>query len=229
MKRRTSSNSSPLAQSMVKTRHFWNVDFTVFFVSSLVTRTTWWAPRSIYDVSLSFPLNNKWRFLQMSRWINKKIYFLDALKNTIFPFTKKEFTWVLLWYHFSNKNTKKLENEKKYIVMLCDRYLFTLSDLFVKWLVLDLSSFLCQHQGHRRNPGKNTSEYQEQMLPSSEYQHVTDNYAVDDTTVIVFESMKLLYICKQFLFKKHFVFIHTYFHMYYLKFVTLTIISFNLN
>lgn len=40
LKRRTSSNSSPFAQSMVKTRHFWNVDFTVFFVSSLVTRTT---------------------------------------------------------------------------------------------------------------------------------------------------------------------------------------------
>lgn len=85
LKRRTSSNSSPLAQSMVKTRHFWNVDFTVFFVSSLVTRTTWCAPRSIFDVSLSFPLNNKWRFLQMSKWINRKtLYSLHALKSTIF-------------------------------------------------------------------------------------------------------------------------------------------------
>lgn len=34
---------------------------------------------------------------------------------------------------------------------------------------------------HRRNPEKNSSECQEQMLPSSEYQHVTDSYAVDDT------------------------------------------------
>lgn len=43
----------------------------------------------------------------------KKKYFLDALKNTIFPFTKRTFTWVLSRYHFLNKNTKKLENEKK--------------------------------------------------------------------------------------------------------------------
>lgn len=187
---------------MVKTRHFWNVDFTVFFVSSLVTRTTWWAPRSIFDVSLSFPLNNKWRFLQMSRWINKKNIFSWCIKKHYFSIYKKRNLHgcchdIIFWI----KIQKSWKMKKKIIVMLCDRYLFTLSDLFVKWLVLDLSSFLCHHQGHRRNPGKNTSEYQEQMLPSSEYQHVTDNYAVDDTTVIVFESMKLLYICKQFLFK----------------------------
>lgn len=67
LNRRTSSNSNPLAQSMVKTRHFWNVDFTIFFVSSLATKTTWCAPRSIFDVSLSFSLRNKWSFLKMNR------------------------------------------------------------------------------------------------------------------------------------------------------------------
>lgn len=51
---------------------------------------------------------------------------------------------------------------------------------------MDQSSFLYHHQGHRRNPERNSSKCQEQMLPSSEYQHETDSYAVDDTPETIF-------------------------------------------
>jgi hypothetical protein len=63
LKRRTSSNSNPLARSIVITRHLLNISSALCFVFSFITKITWCAPSSMSEVCRGFVFKIFGRFL----------------------------------------------------------------------------------------------------------------------------------------------------------------------